>query len=205
MTQFIHHLDQLCYLFGRAVEVTATIATLRESIESEDAFSATIRFEGGALVTCCATVSAQDFSYNIDVIGSQVSAHIPWALKCADAGRKRQLEARLLSAFPPAGGQVNNSLPAKVLRKIKRKLGFKGAASRNDHWAYLVAVYDAIRTHQPVPVGPEEARQSLELCTAIYTSGIAGGPVTLPLDASSPFYAGITPDAYRRTVQPATA
>jgi predicted dehydrogenase len=204
-TQFIHHLDQLCHLFGRAVEVTATIDTLQESIESEDAFSATIRFDSGALVTCCATVSAQDFSYNIDVIGSRVSAHIPWALKCADAGLKRQLEARLLSAFPPAGGQVSNSLPAKVVRKIKRKLGIKGAAARNDHWAYLAAVYDAIRANQPVPVGPEEARQSLELCTAIYTSGILGGPVSLPLDASTPFYAGITPDAYRRTAQPATA
>ena len=199
MTQFIHHLDQLCHIFGRAVEVTATIDTLQESIESEDAFSATIRFENESLVTCCATVSAQDFSFNIDVIGSRASAHVPWALKCADAGRKRQLETQLLSAYPPAGGQTSNSLPAKVLRKIKRKLGFKGAAGRNDHYAYLAAVYDAIRAGQPVPVGPEEARQSLELCTAIYTSGITGGPVSLPLDASCPYYGGVTPDAYRPT------
>ena len=205
MTQFIHHLDQLCHIFGRAIEVTATIDTLQESIESEDAFSATIRFESGALVTCCATVSAQDYSFNIDVVGSRASAHFPWALKCADAGRKRQLETQALSAFPPAGGQTSNSLPAKVLRKIKRKLGFKGAAVRNDHCAYLAAVYDAIRAGQPVPVGPEEARQSLELCTAIYTSGITGGPVSLPLDASCPFYGGVTPETYRRTDQPVTA
>jgi UDP-N-acetyl-2-amino-2-deoxyglucuronate dehydrogenase len=53
MTQLIHELDLMLHIFGQASEVTATMATLREPIESEDTCAATVRFASGALV--CAT------------------------------------------------------------------------------------------------------------------------------------------------------
>ena len=48
----------MCHLFGRAVEVSATIDTLKDAIESEDTSAATVRFESGALACCYATMTA---------------------------------------------------------------------------------------------------------------------------------------------------
>jgi len=43
MTQLIHEIDIMQHIFGRATEVTATMDTLREAIESEDTCASTWR------------------------------------------------------------------------------------------------------------------------------------------------------------------
>ncbi len=69
MTQLIHEIDLMQHIFGRATEVTATMETLREAIESEDTCAATVRFESGAMVSCQGTMTAQRSSHGFDVIG----------------------------------------------------------------------------------------------------------------------------------------
>lgn len=199
MTQFVHHLDQLCELFGPPVEVQAMMDTFKADIESEDTFMATIRFADGALANCYSTIAAQKPALTLDVVGSQASAHIPWALHSHDRGLVRQAQQQLKRVFPPEKTR-SNSLPARIMRKIATRLG--RGRPRGDlggarhHAAYFRQVFQAIRQGRPLPVSGSDARLSLELCTAIYASGIAGDPVALPLDAAHPFYSGVTAEEY---------
>ena len=197
MTQFIHHLDQLIYLFGDVAEVEATLATVKQPIESEDSFGATIRFQSGAIATCGATVAAQDFEYRLDIVGQEMSVHLPWSLRCADSGKLRQAQREVERQIPvskmPRGSSVKD--------KIKRRLGLKFKLFRPPapmHAGYLREVADAVRDNRPLPLGPDEGRKSLELTVAIYTAGITGQRVTLPLTESTPFYRGVTPENYQQ-------
>ena len=65
------------------------------------------------------------------------------------------------------------------------------------HRPYFEAVLSALDQGRPLPVPPEEARGAVELATAIYTAGLSGETVRLPLNGSSRYYAGVTDDAYR--------
>jgi UDP-N-acetyl-2-amino-2-deoxyglucuronate dehydrogenase len=161
MTQFIHQLDLMCFVFGRPVEVAATMATLSAPIESEDTLSATVRFEGGAIVGGSATVAAQRLAFRIDVIGSRGSVHYPWALHLPDrANRTSDGVARLRSW---AG--TDSSLPAKALRKARRTIGL-GEFVESKHTTFLRSLIQAMRAGRPLPVPPDEARRPVELCTA---------------------------------------
>jgi hypothetical protein len=58
------------------------------------------------------------------------------------------------------------------------------------------AVLDAIEEGRPLPVGPSEARGSIELATAIYASSLGSEPVALPLERANPCYHGIAREEY---------
>ena len=196
MTQFIHQLDLMCVLFGRPLEVAATMATLSAPIESEDTLSATVRFEKGAIVGGSATMAAQRLEFRIDVIGRRGSVHYPWALHVpGKAGRASDRVAGLRSW---AG--TSSALPAKGLRKARRTMGL-GEFVESKHTAFLRSLIQAMRAGRPLPVPPEEARRPVELCTAIYASALSGTPVGLPVSPTSPFYGGLTADAYRRGLE----
>ncbi len=201
MTQFIHHLDQLCHLFGKPLRVQAEMDTLKEAIESEDCFSATIRFEHGVLVNVTATAAAQHFDYRLDVVGKRMSAHLPWQLKCTDVHFLAAATAGINAAYPIRPQKQNNSLPARVLRKLGRMARILPPNRKEGpgalHAEYFRAVVDAIEADRPLPIDPQDARASLELCTAIYQSAITGETVELPLMSDARFYEGIQPTDYR--------
>jgi UDP-N-acetyl-2-amino-2-deoxyglucuronate dehydrogenase len=209
MTQFIHHLDEMCCIFGRPVEVTAVLATLAPQLESEDVFSASVRFECDAVVNCCASASAPSYGFSRDVLGTDASVHFPWELNCADEGKRRQIERELLKQFGAPPKPPSRSLPARAARKVGRVLGLGAAALPGDagvlHAAHMRHLLDAIATDQRIPLPPEEARESLELCVAIYTSAITRKTVRLPLDSGSPFYDGVRLSDYQAMRQPKTA
>ena len=83
-----------------------------------------------------------------------------------------------------------------MLAKVAKKLGFGKRTAPSRHKAYCEAFLSSIENGKPVPVPPEDARRSLELCTAIYTAAIEGRPVNLPLGQDTRFYHGITADDY---------
>ena len=178
MTQLIHEIDLMQHIFGRATEVTATMETLREAIESEDTCAATVRFESGAMVSCQGTMTAQRSSHGFDVIGDRASAHFPWSLESLDTNWRGESLHAVLEEHPltetPAANQSGNSA----------------------HAPYLTDVVAAILEGRPLPIGPEDARASLEICTAIYASALSGRPVTLPLDHTNNCYAGLTTALY---------
>ncbi len=199
MTQFVHHLDQLCQLFGVPMEVQAMMDTFKADIESEDTFMATIRFADGALANCYATIAAQKPALTLDVVGTEASVHIPWTLRSHDRGLIRQAQQQLKRTFPQEKVR-SNSLPARVTRKIATRLG--RGRPRGDlggarhHAAYFRHVFQAIGEGRPLPISAADARISLELCTAIYASGLTGRPVALPLEAGHPLYDGISAEEY---------
>jgi UDP-N-acetyl-2-amino-2-deoxyglucuronate dehydrogenase len=178
MTQLIHEIDLMQHIVGKAIEVTATMETLHEAIESEDTCAATVRFESGAMVSCQGTMTAQRSSHGFDVIGNRASTHSPWTLESLDTNWRDESLRAVLEAHP-----------------LAEPPSTKHAAS-SAHTPYLADVVSAILEGRSLPIGPDDARASLEICTAIYTSALSGRPVTLPLDHTNPCYAGLTTAVY---------
>jgi predicted dehydrogenase len=174
MTQLIHELDLMCYLFGAPTQAFGIVDTLRESIESEDASAAVVRFENGAICSCQSTMSAHRSTAGFDVIGTLGSAHSPWAFECLDRDRRTEYRAAALELAPD--GPVGS--PASA------------------HTPHLAAVLDAIEAGRPLPSGPLEARASLELATAIYASGLSQEQAKLPIAPTDRCYRGITSEDY---------
>jgi predicted dehydrogenase len=178
MTQLIHEIDLIQHIFGHATEVTATMETLHEAIESEDTCAATVRFKSGAMVSCHGTMTAQRSSHGFDVIGERASVHFPWALESLDTAWRDESSHAVLQAHP-----------------LIEKTAAKDAAN-SDHTPYVADVVTAILEGRSLPIGPDEARASLEICTAIYASALSGRPVQLPLDKTNDCYAGLTTAVY---------
>lgn len=178
MTQLIHEIDIMQHIFGRAAEVTATIETLHEAIESEDTCAATVRFESGAIVSCQGTMTAQRSSHGFDVIGDRSSVHFPWALESLDGNWRDESLNSVLQMYPlPEAPAAKDSVSSA-------------------HTPYLADVVAAVLEARPLPIGPDEARASLEICAAIYASALNGRPVKLPIDHTNDYYAGLTTAVY---------
>jgi hypothetical protein len=69
-------------------------------------------------------------------------------------------------------------------------------ADPNPYIPYLASILDAVHHGDPLPSGPDDARASLELATAIYASSITGQPVNVPLGAGHWAYHGIDREMY---------
>ena len=118
-------------------------------------------------------------------------------MNTTDLRKRIQLERAVRKWFP--GGQRRGLLPGpfdKAVRLAKRRLGIGKSRLPTGHRPYVAAVLDAIESKSSLPVPPEEARQSLELCVAIYTAAITGQPVDLPLGEDDRFYHGISTEDY---------
>lgn len=195
MTQLIHEIDLMCHIFGRAIEVSATIDTLQHQIESEDSCIATIRFENGAMVTCYGTMTAQRSNHGFDVIGDRASSHFPWAVESLDIEWRDESLRSVLEAYPIA---QKLELPTEIKQDLASDREMKEAKgpATSAHTPYLEDVVNAIIEGRPLPIGAEDARASLEICTAIYSSAISGHAVSLPLDHTNNCYAGLTTALY---------
>jgi UDP-N-acetyl-2-amino-2-deoxyglucuronate dehydrogenase len=197
MTQLIHEIDLMCHLFGPAVAITADMDTLKESIESEDTCAATVRFASGAVVCCFGTMTAHRSSNAFDVFGELGSVHSPWALECMDTRWRDESMRAVLAAHPLS---AEDSSPRPGLRAALRARLWGGGAHTappvSAHTPYVADVLDAIADGRPLPIGGDEARASLEICTAIYASALARQPIALPLDSTNRCYGGVTTDDY---------
>jgi predicted dehydrogenase len=172
MTQAIHEVDLMLHLFGPPVEVTADMATVTASIESEDTCAATVRFASGAMGILVASVATHEASSQFDVIGRDASVHFPWRLVATDQRVTRQLLAEAFAAVPAVGRSMHPEL-VRVQRKVGRFVPrLQPTAPPPPHLAYWTGVADALDAGAPLPVGPAEARRSVELVTAIYTSAL---------------------------------
>jgi predicted dehydrogenase len=174
MTQLIHELDLMCLFFGRAERAWAVVDTLKEAIPSEDVCAAVVQFEHGAVCSAHSTMSAHRSTAGFDLFGTEGSAHCPWSFECLDRDRRGELRRSVLKAVP------DDSADVEVC----------------PHTPYLAGVLDALESGAPLPSGPEQARRSLELATAIYASSLSGEPVALPLGAGHPQYEGVDAGEY---------
>jgi predicted dehydrogenase len=174
MTQLIHELDLMCLLFGRPARAWAVVDTLKETIESEDTCAAVVQFESGTICSAQSTMSAHRSTAGFDLFGTEGSAHSPWSFDCLDRGRRAEVRRAALAAVPddPPDTEVCAHTP------------------------YLAAVLDALEAGAPLPSGPEQARLSLGLASAIYASSLSGEPVALPLGSTHPQYDGVAVAEY---------
>ena len=159
----IHQLDLLGFLLGEWAEVDARAFRLDRDLETEDTSTAVIRFANDAIVSVLTTA--------LCAAPGQLRA----GRHHARHGRGRApLRSRrpLVAAHP---GTVPH----------RRRAG-RGAASwtlpvddePSGHTPLLRAVYDALRSGEPLPPVAADPHRSLELVTAIYASATLGRPVT---------------------------
>jgi predicted dehydrogenase len=168
------------------------VATLALAIESEDTATVTVHFASGAVGILTASVATHDAATQIDVIGEHAGVHLPWRITASDERVRRQLLTEALAAVPAPG-----RLASPEVVRVRNKLGKLSArlappAAAPLHLGYWTAVADALDAGAPLPIGPVEARRSVELVTAIYTSALEDRTVDLPLAADCRFAGGVT-------------
>jgi len=175
----IHATDMLTYILGPVKSVFARAATRVNLIEVEDCAAVTFELAGGALATLGVTLgsSAEITRHRFSFSGFSAESNTrpysssgdPWTFTGDSADHAAQINAAL-ARFTP--------LPE----------GFEGQFYR---------FYDALHDGAELPVTLADARTSLELITAMYTSARAGQVVELPLGPAHPGYTGWLPDEYR--------
>ena len=180
LTQAIHAHDILSYVNGPVKNLSARLATRVNPIEVEDCAAVSVEMMDGSLATLAVTLGAAEelsrirFMFEHLTVESR-STHPyrigddPWHFK----GKTPEINAKIgaaLTAFEPSDES------------------FAGQFAR---------IHASITEGKPLPVTIADARQSLELITAIYHSAETNTSVALPIPADHPKYANWIPAAKR--------
>ena len=180
LTQAIHAHDILSYVNGPVKNLSARLATRVNPIEVEDCAAVSVEMMDGSLATLAVTLGAAEelsrirFMFEHLTVESR-STHPyrigddPWHFK----GKTPEIDAKIaaaLSQFKPSDES------------------FAGQFAR---------IHASITEGKPLPVTIADARQSLELITAIYHSAETNAAVALPIPSSHPKYANWIPAAKR--------
>ena len=171
----IHIHDLLSFIFGPIHSVSAYVATRVNTIEVEDCAALSIQMVNGALVTSSTTLgAAKDTS----------------RLKFCFEGLT--MESATLP-YNPADGHWTFTARAP-LKQSKVDACVKSITLARPSFAgFFEAVSQALQGDDSRTVMLEEAKQSLELVTAIYASARTNMPVTLPISKTHPLYEGWLP------------
>ncbi len=212
MTKAIHQLDLLIWLFGPVRRVQAMMGTLVCSIESEDHLVANLEFENGALASVSLSGCPHVFLAEMEIVGDQGIAGMPWNLRLkvnnAEGSLASELNRRfpftkekafdkLLKAAESMGGARVGRLAYKVARRlpvVKSHVTDRSASNKHSHSPLIGQFIKAIEGQAEIPVTAIEARNAVELCMAIYISALTSESVKLPLENKSKFYGGIDPN-----------
>ena len=175
VTLAIHAHDALYYVLGPAKSVLARTTTLVNPIETDDCISASLEMADGSLATLSVTtgsvaqISRHRFCFSGLTAESNTEPYRnssdPWTFTGDSPEVERQIE-QALTEFEP--------LPEHFVGQFAR---------------FHIALVNGTE----LPVTLADARNSLELITAIYHSAETGEIVNLPIDAGHPKYAGWQP------------
>ncbi|MFI2365168.1 Gfo/Idh/MocA family protein [Promicromonospora sp. NPDC019610] len=157
MNQGVHNVDLLRWLCGPVESVTAQSGTLAHAIEAEDTTVATLRFASGALgVVTTTTATPPGFPATIALFGSQGSVEL-------GQGEVRRWDVPGVPA--PSSGAIASGAAAPLA------IGHAG------HLAQWIRILDALETSAPVPVGADEAVETVRLLCAIQQAAATGAVV----------------------------
>jgi predicted dehydrogenase len=175
LTLAVHAHDAVYYILGSAKSVAAHIATLVNTIETEDSASISLQMADGSLCSLSVTtgsaiqISRHRFCFSNLTAESNLEPYAntsgEWKFT-ADSPEAEERIAQTLEIFKP------------------QPEGLVGQFSR---------YYHAMQTNSPLPVTLADARASLELITAIYHSARTRQTVQLPIGNDHPLYAGWQP------------
>ena len=168
MNQAIHAVDLLQWLAGMPDEVFGwKTRRVHLGIEAEDTACATLRFANGSLGTIEATTAAfPGWERRIEICGEHGSVALEdekivrWEFRDA---RPEDAEVRALMARKEtvAGGGATNLI------------------GHDGHQRQIEQMIIALRRGAPMPVGGDQARNSVALVRALYDSAERGLPVRL--------------------------
>jgi predicted dehydrogenase len=171
ITHALHQHDMLTQLMGPVARVFGRVATRVNPIEVEDCASATLTLTSGALVSLAVTLGSQEEISRLRLHFENVTfesnhaayspGNDPWRIIAKDAATQDRIDAEIADWAP-----VGPRFTTQMLR-----------------------FHDFLMGKGPLPVTSRDARQSLELVTAIYQSSDSGAEVALPIGADSPKYA----------------
>src|SRR3954454_15221682 len=175
LSQAIHALDMLTYIAGPPARVFCRATTRVNAIEVEDCVAASIEMRDGSLATVSATlgspeeISRHRFHFDAFSAESNTSAYSssarPWTITPDTDDARAAIDSAL-------SGWVD--LPEEWEGQFLR-------------WA------DALDAGVDPPVTLHDARASLELVTALYSSARTGDDVALPLLDTHPLYESWAP------------
>ncbi|MFI2486530.1 Gfo/Idh/MocA family protein [Promicromonospora kroppenstedtii] len=157
MNQGVHNVDLLRWLCGPVESVTAQSGTLAHATAAEDTTVATLRFASGALgVVTTTTATPPGFPATISLFGSRGSVELGQGevLRWDVPGVPR----------PTAGGPVSGAAEPLAI-------GHAG------HLAQWTGVVEALETSTPVPVGVDDAVETVRLLCAIQQAASSGAVV----------------------------
>jgi len=175
-THAIHFLDLLLYLLGPVRSVFARTTTLVNPIETEDCAAVSLEMASGALASVSVTlgssveISRQRYCFANLVAESNLAPYDkntcePWQFAADTPEVQPRMDAVLASIAPGPEG-------------------FAGQFARFG---------EALRAGGALPVTLADARQVIELLTAIYASARTCAAVELPIGPEHPLYGGWLP------------
>ena len=168
MNQAIHSVDLLLWLMGPVKSVSAmTALRAHERIEVEDAATAILEFESGALGTIEASTAAFPGSLKrIEIAGSMGSATLEEeAIKQWSFAKSMKSDAKILDQMQgnvTGGGAAD---PTAIGHKAHRDL--------------FADFLSGVKKKLPCSIDGNEGRKSVELITSIYKAANGGKRVTL--------------------------
>lgn len=171
LSQAIHLHDMMCGLMGPVARVYSEATTRVNAIEVEDCVAASLAMRDGSVVTLSCTLGAKQEISRLKACFEHVTLESggppyspgdePWRFVATDPARQAEIDA-FLANIPPVD---------------PRFLG------------QLRALHAALASGAEPPVTLVDARASLELVTALYSSAARHAPETLPLPPTHPRYA----------------
>ena len=167
----VHHIDMLCWMMGLPDKVTSILAnTAHDNAEVEDLSVSVLQYPN-ALGQLTASVVHHGEEQQVVFQCEKAKLAAPFAVYASTAKP---------NGFP----DENTDLEAKIraFADALPPLPYEG------HTAQLSDVLHAIAEDRRPAIGGEDGRRTIELITAIYASGATCSTVSLPLDASHPFY-----------------
>jgi predicted dehydrogenase len=175
LTQAIHAHDLMTWLMGPVASLFAATATRVNPIEVEDCAVASLVLQSGALASLAATLGSQKEVSRLRFCFEHVtfeSSHAPYS----------------------PGDDPWQIIPGS------EQAAARIAQALND-WTFIPSRFDGLMAsfHATLeadtapPIRLADARQSLELVTALLHSAQSGAPVRLPIDPSHPMYHGWRP------------
>ena len=175
LSQAIHAHDLLTYLVGPVSSVFARTATRVNPVEVEDCAVASLVMQNGALASLAATLGSHKELSRLRLcfervtfessLGPYTPGDDPWEITPGSS---------------EAAGRIADALAAS-------------GAAPSQFVGLLGAYHEALTTGSPLPITLADARQSLELVSALYHSAATGTAVSLPIGMDHPKYNGWIP------------
>ncbi len=175
LSQAVHALDMLTYVVGPPQRVFCRTTTRVNPIEVEDCATASLEMVDGSFASVSATLGSAE----------EISRHrFHFAGFCAESGTaayESSADPWEISADSP---EVDAAIAAVFDGWVPRPEGW---------WGQFERYADARDEGTDPPVTLADARASLELITALYTSSRTGTDVELPIPPDHPLYQGWLP------------